>query len=304
MHTPSWFVENKVLVINAKTCGINKDGKEQYIVDIDTGNRSNSEIDDALAECCEAISSRDFSRDEVFYHDYIEMINKNIFVPKYYDYSALERINTLVTNESDFNIKSLGKLEYEKSIILFKGHGSPSSDQRIGTIPYIKVSDLRAGHVNINPTNMIPIELAKKFWKGDCSGMKAYDLISPERASKNIGEFCVLMPGQENSVFTKEIIGIRSNSELFDQFYLHWALSLKEVREQWDRIIFMQTNREDVGKRISEIKIPVPITREVADFYSSDFKTYYKSLESSRDNFVKSLKESSFNHYLYLSTDS
>ncbi|UKA07766.1 hypothetical protein IHC92_17220 [Photobacterium damselae subsp. damselae] len=60
------------------------------------------------------------------------------------------------------------------------GHGSPSSDQRLGTIPYIKVSDLRAGHVNINPTNMIPVDLAKKFWGGDDSGLKPYDLISPE----------------------------------------------------------------------------------------------------------------------------
>lgn len=148
---------------------------------------------------------------------------------------------------------------------------------------------------------MVPIELAKKFWSADDSGFKAYDVISPERASKNIGEFCVLMPGQENAVFTKEVIVIRANdTSLFDQFYLMWALSLKEVREQWERIVFMQTNREDVGKRILEIQIPVPNNIETANKYSKSFKEYYNSLETSRNTFIKSLKDSEYEHHIYL----
>ena len=46
-HRPFWFEDNKVLIINAPTCGINKDGHEQYIVDPDTGNYFD-EIDDKL----------------------------------------------------------------------------------------------------------------------------------------------------------------------------------------------------------------------------------------------------------------
>ncbi len=105
---------------------------------------------------------------------------------------------------------------------------------------------------------MIPKALAEKFWGAKSSGLKAYDLVSPERASKNIGEFCILMPGQENAVLTEEIIIARTNTQLFDQFYLLWALTLKEVVAQWERIVFMQTNREDVGKRMYEIQIPIP----------------------------------------------
>ena len=51
MHTPTWFSKDNVLIVNAKTCGINKDGKEQYLVNPSTGIRSASEIDDSLAEC-------------------------------------------------------------------------------------------------------------------------------------------------------------------------------------------------------------------------------------------------------------
>ena len=41
--------------------------------------------------------------------------------------------------------------------------------------------------------------------------------------------FSRIMPGQESSVLTREVIVVRTNTGLFDQFYLLWALTLKEV---------------------------------------------------------------------------
>lgn len=301
MHKPSWFSNDQVLIVNAKTCGINKDGKEQYLVNPETGVRSHSEIDDSLAECCDSIMRGDFNRNEIFYHDYNEMVKKDVYVPKYYDHETLNGIEKIIEKHEGLSLMSLGQLQEERYIDIFGGHGSPSSDQRLGSVPYIKVSDLRAGHVNINPTNMVPLDLAKQFWRGDESGLEPYDLVSPERASKNIGEFCVLMPGQQKVVFTKEVIIIRAiNTNIFDQFYLLWALSLNEVRAQWERIIFMQTNREDVGDRMLEIVIPVPNSRKTADKYSQPFKGYYSSLEESRKLFVAALESSEFNHHIHL----
>ncbi|HEX8212574.1 MAG TPA: hypothetical protein VF584_20520 [Longimicrobium sp.] len=43
-----------------------------------------------------------------------------------------------------------------KAITVRGGHGSPSAGRRVGDVPYIKVSDLRAGFVNINPANRVP----------------------------------------------------------------------------------------------------------------------------------------------------
>uniref|UniRef100_UPI000B9F39F1 hypothetical protein n=1 Tax=Vibrio sp. V11_P1A41T118 TaxID=1938666 RepID=UPI000B9F39F1 len=88
--------------------------------------------------------------------------------------------------------------------------------------------------------------------------------------------------------------------ELFYQFYLLWALRLNAVNAQWERIVFMQTNREDVGKRMLEIEIPVPKNRDSADEYSLPFKKYYSSLEESRKEFIKALTDSEFNHHIHL----
>jgi hypothetical protein len=93
-----------------------------------------------------------------------------------------------------FTTATIGELLDKGLLTIRGGHGSPSQDQRIGEVPYIKVSDLRAGLLNINPTNRIPLSVARSFWQGDTSGLQPFDLVCPERTSKNIGDFCVLCP--------------------------------------------------------------------------------------------------------------
>jgi hypothetical protein len=140
--------------------------------------------------------------------------------------------------------------------------------------------------------------VAEKFWGGPDSGLKAFDLLCPERTSKNIGDFCVLLPGQEWVVTTKEVIvlrpGLRAN---FDPFYLLWVLSLKVVRDQWRRVIFMQTNREDVGKRYLEILLPVPPNRERAEDVSEPFRTYYQTLAKARSTLSNYLNQEKQHHF-------
>jgi hypothetical protein len=301
MHQPSWYKENKILIINTSTCGINKDGHEQYIVDPKTGTRSDDKIDDALAIACEQVQTSNFTGAHVTFQPADTVTALGIFVPKYYDMSTNLEITKLINSDSRFEPKTLAELSQMGLIEVSGGHGSPSSDQRLGEVPYIKVSDLRAGSVNINPTNMIPIALAKQFWRSDSSGLKAYDLISPERASKNIGEFCVLMPGQQNLVLTKEVIIIRAKEGApFSQFFLMWALSLSAVRKQWDRVIFMQTNREDVGKRMLEIVLPFTRDTKFAESLALPFKTYYENLEAARRKFIGTIETSQFPHHIHL----
>lgn len=98
------------------------------------------------------------------------------------------------------------------------------------------------------------------------------------------------MPGQEQIVLTKEVIGLRSKSDLFDQFYLMWAMNLPVVRRQWERVIFMQTNREDVGDRFLEIEIPIPKSKEKALSISKPYKTYYDSVANLKKTFEEDKK--------------
>ena len=153
--------------------------------------------------------------------------------------------------------------------------------------------------MNINPTNRLPRAVAEKmFWRGKSSGIKKFDLVSPERTSKNIGDFCVVMPGQEQVVMTKEVIVLRPGPNAdFDTFYVLWAMTLKIVRDQWKRVIFMQTNREDFGKRYYEIRVPLAPSAERAAEVSEPFRAYYTALASARQDFTGYLNGNSKHHF-------
>lgn len=291
------------MVSSAPTCGINKDGLDQFTVDASTGFRGDT-LDDALSQDVHAVLDGK-TTPTVRYVKLSEIERDWRVVPNYFDQCFDRAFKRFMTSElPGWSSLTLGQLIDHGDLLRRDGHGSPSLDQRVGSVPYIKVSDLRAGFVNINPTNLIPAPLARDMWRGASSGLEAWDLLCPERASKNIGDFCVLMPGQEQIVLTREVIVLRVLPPAnFDAFYLLWALTLTVVRQQWNRIIFMQTNREDAGHRYREIQIPVPPTKADAKRVSQAFRAYYTGLAAHRTQLADYLAQDGRHHFFINPTD-
>ncbi|MFG2720760.1 hypothetical protein ACGFW5_21045 [Streptomyces sp. NPDC048416] len=303
VHRPAWFREGQVFVSYAPTVGINKDGEDLFVVAADTGTRTGV-IDDQIAADVTALVDEFGTTDTSRWVESGELTEQLIAVPNYFDERSVRNFFTLMDapEMQGFASASIGELVDDGLLISMHGHGSPSADFRTGHVPYIKVSDIRAGQVNINPTNRVPDVVAERFWRGSESGLKEYDLITPIRTSKNIGDFAVVMPGQERVVLTKEVLVLRaSESAPFDNFYLLWAMTLKAVRRQWDRVVFMQTNREDVGRRYKEIRIPVPPSREVAEEVSKAFRDYYLGTQRLRENLVTYLANDD-KHHIFMSS--
>lgn len=293
-HKPSWFRDDEVFVSFADTCGINKDGNTLFAVDPSTGKRT-SVVDDRLIEDVDALLAGQSAKTG----RWVPKTELGIGAPRYYDTRFKAALSDMLAEAdfSGFTARTLGSLIEEGVIYKRAGHGSPSADKRGGDIPYIKVSDVRAGQININPSNMVAEVVARGFWRSGASGLQPFDLITPIRASKNIGEFAVLMPGQERVVLTKEMLVLRTTPTApVDNFYLLWALSLKVVRSQWNRVVLMQTNREDVGLRYLEIEIPWPADADRAAEVSAFFRDYYHGLEELRRGFVSKLERGGLHH--------
>lgn len=287
--------QDEVTFINSQTCGIYKNGSDRFIVDA-AGNRT-AEIDNQLLKDVTRYSTGE--RNSFRKVKIKKTQEKDVLVPRYYDpLFELPFLNFLEKNKLES--VTLGELCDLGIISITNGHGSPSNDLRKGTVPYVKVSDIRNMRININPTNLIPIELAKKFWKrkDGKSNLHAWDLISPSRASSNIGEFAILIPGEEQIVLTKEVFVLRVNNNLlgYTPFYMLWALSLTAVRNQWNRITLMQTNREDVGVRYREIRIPKPSSKDWANKVSSAFYNYFHGLADAKKMFADSTASDGYDY--------
>jgi len=283
-----------VTFLNPRTCGIYKNGQPRFKTNPITGKRT-EDIDNELAiNVDNYLHSRlspgeaSVALDEVHEH--------GIIVPTYYDNRYNQPIQTLLS-ENEIDGITIGDLISQNIIAERRGHGSPGNDQRRGEIPYIKVSDIRGLRVNINPTNLIPISIAKRLWRGEQSGLNPWDVITPNRASSNIGEFAILLPGEEQLVITKEVFVFRVvDSTVWDPFYLLWALSLQSVREQWRRIALMQTNREDCGDRYKEIILPNPKSRQWALNVSKSFREYFTTIAEAKSEFISQITEDDFDY--------
>jgi len=286
--------KNTIVFLNPRTCGIYKDGGTRFTTDFKTGKRT-TEVDNELLQHVDAYLAGQkppgmatLAPEEVF--------KKRVLVPTYYDHRLNEPINNLLARK---NVKgvSIGQLVDQGVIKVRGGHGSPGNDQRTGHIPYIKVSDIRGLRVNINPTNLVSESVARRMWRGASSGLEAWDVLTPNRASSNIGEFAILLPGEEQIVITKEVFIFRLlKDKLYDPFYLLWALSLKAVREQWRRIALMQTNREDCGERYREIILPQPRSRAWAFDVSRAFRDYFKAIARAKTEFLLAVSGGKYQH--------
>jgi len=271
-----------VVFMDPRTCGLDKDGKTLRRMDEASGART-EDVDDELNDQVDALLRGETPLGSARVHT--NDPRTSVLVPKYHDPRFDEPFDRFLAREKLESI-TLGELEKTDALMVRPGHGSPSSDLRRGDIPYLKVSDLRAMRMNVNPTNLVSEAIARRLWGGEESGLRAWDLITPNRASANIGEFVVLLPGEERVVLTKEVFVFRAQ----DPFYLLWALSLSCVRDQWRRVTFMQTNREDVGDRYREVRIPRAPSPAWAAEVARPFREYFTALATSRTRFAEDLR--------------
>ncbi len=284
----------RVVFLNPRTCGIYKDGGARFKTDPTTGLRTN-EIDNELIEHVMSYLAGKPSAGSASV-DLSEVFGNHVLAPTYYDSRYDDPIRRLFEAEK-LEGMTIGELMADGHISVRGGHGSPGNDQRSGHIPYVKVSDIRGLRINTNPTNLVSRSVAMRFWRGKSSGLRPWDLITPNRASANIGEFAILLPGEEEVVLTKEVFVIRVvRTDLLDPFYLLWAFSLKAVRDQWRRITLMQTNREDCGQRYREIILPRPRDKAWGDETSAAFRDYFKTIAKARAIFIEKVKTSKFEH--------
>jgi type I restriction enzyme M protein len=277
---------SKIVFLNPRTCGIYKNGKPRFKTDPMTGKRT-TEVDNELLDAVNAYLAGDLSPGEAKVGA-PEIFERKVLVPTYYDERYNAGIATLLL-ELGVEGVTIGELLDLNILWVRGGHGSPGNDQRQGHIPYVKVSDVRGLRINVNPTNLVSDVVAKRYWKGVSSGLQAWDVITPNRASSNIGEFALLLPGEEEVVLTKEMFVFRvveSGSTAWDPFYLLWALSLRAVRDQWRRIALMQTNREDCGNRYREIILPKPPSPGWAADQSAAFREYFTTVAKARERFT------------------
>lgn len=283
---------HRILMSWPRSIGQDKHGNQLFKTDC--AGKPTQELDNEMAPAVEELAGAGPAGPEARFRFSVSQADarrRGVLVPRYWWRKDLDTALEEWAESHPSDPVTLGELEERGILKAFPGHRSPPSTVRgKGTVPYVKVTDLKNWRINENPTNFIPVDLAARLRKSG-PDLQYGDLVTPARASSNIGQFSVVMPWQTHVVLTHEVLVLRvlPNEEEIDSFLLLALLSLRVVQSQWPTLALMQTNREHLGERWREVRVPIPSTKEGRHRAGDPVRSYFDAQVVARESYTKLL---------------
>ena len=215
-----------------------------------------------------------------------EAIKRGVLVASYWWRKPYVEAVEAFATENKCDLVSVGDLIDAGQIEVTPGHGSPMGHFKgRGTVPYVKVVDIKNWRMIENPKYFIPEGAAARLRRS--RPLQPYDLITPTRTTRNIGLFAVVMPWQTQAVLTREIAVWRvpASAKRIDSWLLLALMSLKVVHDQFKYLVLMQMNREDLGERYREVLLPVPKDQSLRDSWSAPIAAYFGAVAKARESY-------------------
>jgi type I restriction enzyme M protein len=267
------------------TFGEDKHGRPRFKF---VGGTQTDERDDEMAEAAELLkagSIADTSRLS-FRFSQEEAVARDVLVASYWWRKPYMDAVGKFAKDNDCELISAGELIKTGELKVTDGHGSPSSHfHGQGPTPYVKVVDIKNWRVIENPKYGIPEGIAAEYRKKKV--LEPYDIVTPTRASKNIGLFGVIMPWQTRVILTREIAVWRvpKQAKRIDPWLLLALVSLRVVHDQFNFLVLMQMNREDLGDRYKELLLPLPKSAGKREEWSRPIREFFEASVRARESY-------------------
>ena len=277
---------HRILGCVCETYGEDKHGRPRFkLVD----GKETSERDDEMSESADLIVSSTSRVDSklLFSFDQAAAISRGVLVASFWWRKPYLDALDEFAHKYECDLVPLGELLEAGELTVGYGHGSPRTHYHgKGPVPYIKVVDIKNWRLNENSKYSIPEAVADRKRKG--RPLQPFDLVTPTRASKNIGLFGVVMPWQTNVILTREIAvwRVAEEAKRIDRWLLLGLMSLRVVNEQFKFLVLMQMNREDLGDRYRELLLPIPRKKAQREKLSKPIADYFAAVALARKKYT------------------
>jgi type I restriction enzyme M protein len=281
---------HRVIGCFCETYGEDKHGRPRFkFVD----GVQTDDSDDEMHEAARLMVKEPRAESKLFYRfDQAEAVTAGVLVASFWWRKPYQDALRKFAADYDCDLVSVGDLMEAGELTVGPGHGSPSSHfHGKGTIPYVKVVDIKNWRINENPKYAIPEDVANEFRRN--RPLQPFDLLTPTRASKNIGLFSAVMPWQTHVILTREIAvwRVTNKASRIDRWLLLALVSLRVVHEQFRFLVLMQMNREDLGDRFKELMLPIPRKQSVRDKWSKPIAEYFQATNLAREKYSELTKQ-------------
>ena len=177
-------------------------------------------------------------------------------VPRYYDQSPNEELLYLVSglNAQIISLKELVDLGH---IIISKGHEVGSDAYGTGPIPFIRTSEIANLEVNLNSTIRVSEDIYQLY--SSQQNLEPGNILMVVDGRYRIGRSAILTEESTKCIIQSHLRIIKiTDRALFDPYEFLLILNMPQVLHQVRNLIFIQSTLGSLGKRLLEIKIPIP----------------------------------------------
>jgi type I restriction enzyme M protein len=187
-------------------------------------------------------------------------LKNRIFVPKYYD-PDLEREIAQLTKTHD--MQSLGELQRKRIISVDTGIEIGKMAYGTGTIPFIRTSDLSNWEIKADFKHGVSAEIHEELkHKVD---VNAGDILLVRDGTYLIGTSAIVTEADLPMLFQSHIYRVRVlKAKALSPWLLFACLNTPIVKRQIKAKQFTQDIIDTLGKRFTEILIPIPRDAKIA----------------------------------------
>jgi len=250
--------------------GHDKDGKTQYILNKDGTKKldkdKNPIVNDDLIDLHVKLkNSEDFNyqKEQKLFKINFSRIKNKIFIPSYY--VGVEKPLKALENNEDFQLISIGDLIKKKIIytknrdILPRGVEIGSNVYGLGSIPFIRTSDINNWEINLDSHKKTSEEVYNQFKVKQ--NIEVGDILLVKDGGPNlIGKTAYITELDTRIIIQSHIFQIKilENRENIDAHLILHLLNLVLVQKQIKAITFVQGTISTIGNRILDVKLPFP----------------------------------------------
>lgn len=258
---------------DVKWCGHDSRGNPTLRKNAATGQVELLDEVPLVAKRYTALASGNTTRDHLGFLLRSDAVQNRILVPKYYD-PEIER--DLKALEPTHRLVTIAQLQSLKALSLDTGIEIGKMAYGTGTIPFIRTSDLSNWEIKADFKHGISQEIYDDLKRK--IDVKAGDILLVRDGTYLIGTSAIVTESDLPMLFQSHIYRIRSlNSKAINPWLLFAALNTPIVKRQIRAKQFTQDIIDTIGKRLTEIIIPLPKDVKTATRIAAETKDVIES---------------------------
>ena len=272
-------IDHNIFMSDVKWCGHDSRGNPTLRKDPATGKMALLDEVPLVPGRYKALASGDKKRDHLGYYLPASSIANRIYVPKYYDPEIEADLKNL---QKTHDLLRLGDLQKSKIISVDTGVEIGKMAYGTGTIPFIRTSDLSNWELKADFKHGVSEEIYSSY--KNKIDVKSGDILMVRDGTYLIGTSAIVTDEDLPMLFQSHLFRIRvTKQDKLSPWLLFTCLNTPIVKRQIRSKQFTQDIIDTLGKRLTEVMIPVPKDKTVAAAIARETKEIIEGRAKLRD---------------------